>query len=190
MPQNNAQSTLELMGSINLTDLAYVQVQKDPSGTDWLMIPVQANPALFLSFDRKNGAPKVSLDLGIWRSPNNQYGNTHYIRTSVGSKNAQGLTEEQRRAASIIVGNLKPPKNREQAPAAPAGYGATGYPQGGPYPQPGTQPAYAQGPAPAGYQQGPAPAPQGGPQPMYQQGTYRPGNGAVIPPPGPTDDLP
>ena len=168
MAQNN-NSSLELQGSIRLTDLAYAQL--DPSG-QWLQIPIAANPSLFRNTDRKTGKTNVDLDITIWRTQQPRYGNTHFIRASVGKRNGESLTEEQRRAASMILGNAHvyvPPTAQGVAPAPPApGFGG-GYPQGGPYQQAPGQPAapgYAQVPAGQG---GYPPHPQGTVQPPYPQ---------------------
>jgi len=155
MAQNN-NSTMEMQGSIRLTDLAYAQL--DDSG-QWLQIPIAANPSLFVTTDKKTGKPNVDLDITIWRSNQPRYGNTHYIRASVGKRNGEHLTDEQKRAASMILGNARlhtPAEAQRPAPvpAAPVpgapGF-AGGYAQGGPYPQQPGQPAapvYGQAPAP------------------------------------------
>ena len=176
MANNNKNSTLELTGSIKLTDLAYAQVQGQP-GQQWLMIPIEANPALFLTHDKKTGKPSVSLDITIWRNEAPKYDNTHYIRASVGKKNSEGLTDDQRRDASMILGNArvytqKPAPQPGAAPAAPAapGYGGN-YPPQGPYTPQGmpAQGAYA---PQAPYQ--PTPGPQAPYYPQQQGGYARP----------------
>ena len=146
MAQNNSKSTMEMQGSIRLTDLAYAQI--DPTG-QWLQIPIPSNPSLFVTTDKKTGKPNVDLDITIWKSDQPRYGNTHYIRASVGKRNGESLTEEQRRAASMILGNARlhtpaAAQGPAPAPAAP-GFGG-GYPQGGTYPQQGGAPTYVQAP--------------------------------------------
>lgn len=179
MPQNN--KTPELVGSLTLTDLLFAQVTQQGNQT-WLMIPVQQNPALFLTTDKNTNKPKVSLDISIWRNDNPKFGNTHFIRASVGKKNGQNLSEEQRRAASMILGNARLPKGDGGAAAgAPA-------PQGPVPPQMGA-PAYG-----GGYGQMPMQGGQpyyGAPQPPAYGGgnPYQPMQGAPIPPPA-ADDLP
>lgn len=159
MAQNN-NSTMEMQGSIRLTDLAYAQL--DDSG-QWLQIPIAANPSLFVTTDKKTGKPNVDLDITIWRSNQPRYGNTHYIRASVGKRNGEHLTDEQKRAASMILGNARlhtPAEAQRPAPVPAAPGFAGGYAQGGPYPpQPGQQaaPGYGQAPAAPGYGQAQVP---------------------------------
>ena len=189
MPNKQNNSTMELTGSIKLTDLKFVQVSGQP-GNMWLQIPIDANPALFMTQDKQTGKPSVSLDISIWRNENPKFGNTHYIRASVGKKNGEHLTEEQRREATVILGNARvyTPKaggqqggygqqgaypQGPQAPGAPGVPGAPGmYPQQGGFPQ-GAPAGFQQ----AGYgQQGPyAPAGQApGQYPAQQQGFVAP----------------
>lgn len=187
MNQNN--NSPELVGSINLSDLLYAQVNTQ-GNQSWLMIPIQQNPALFMTFDKQSGKPKVALDISIWRNANPKFGNTHYIRASVGRKNGENLNEEQRRAASMILGNARAPKNEGQqqpqypqqgSPAMPAPPQMGGYAQQ-PYNQP--YPQQPQQPGPQYPQQGGFP-PQGPQGPAFGGG-YQPMPGAPINP----DDLP
>lgn len=167
MAQNN--KSPELVGSITLTDLLFAQATQQGNQT-WLMIPVEQNPALYVTNDRNTGQLKVALDISIWRNENPKFGNTHFIRASVGKKNGERLTDEQRRTASMILGNARQPKGDAAAAAA--------IPQG---PVPPMMPGFN-----GGYQHG------GGQQPYYQEGPaygggyQRPG-GAPIPP---REDLP
>lgn len=160
MPNNN-NSTMELSGSIRLTNLLYANVVVS-EGRSWLQIPIEDNPSLFMSYDKKNNnRPVVSLDITIWRNETPKFDNTHYIRASVGKKNGERLTDEQRRQCTMILGNARTFSPRQQAPAAPAA----------PAPAPGYQPNTAQGYQGRGYQtQGPyaQQPPQGGYQPVQQ----------------------
>ena len=206
--RNNSGATIENKGTIKLTDLQYAQVTQ-ANGLNYLMIPIEYNPCLYLGTNKQDGKPYVSIDITTWRSNNLKNGNTHFIRASVGSQKAKRMTDDQKKAASPIIGNLKPAKSaQDSAPqGAEQGYapqspipGQVYMPQppvpGQPFqgaPQGAPAPAFAgsgynggQGP----YPQQAAPQPQAPQQrppypPMAQGGAYAPGAGYVpgdIPP--------
>ena len=47
-------------------------------GQECIVIPVKANPAIYMS-QARTGQPKAMLDLFIRETSNNQYGNTHFV---------------------------------------------------------------------------------------------------------------
>ena len=102
MSQNNS-----LVGQIDLLSLvgaSYLNV----NGQDSIVIPTGANPAIFVS-TTKNGTQKAYLDIVIRECPNNQFGNTHFVKASVGKSNRErlNLSREDVNRCSPIIGNLR-----------------------------------------------------------------------------------
>jgi len=101
----NTNSTLS--GQIDLLALVGAQYQTI-NGQDCIVIPKGSNPSIFVT-TTKNGATKAYLDVVIRESPNNQFGNTHFVKASVGKTNREklGLTKEELQKYTPIIGNLK-----------------------------------------------------------------------------------
>lgn len=72
-----------------------------------IIIP-SSNPSVFVC-DTKSGQRKAYLDIVIRESPNNQYGNTHFVKASVGRSNRErlGISREELQKYTPIIGNLK-----------------------------------------------------------------------------------
>ena len=191
---NQAKPNLVLSGAITLTDKkdrngnpaglkggCVISLKgKDGQMHQCLLVPLESNPTLYYNEKDKS----VSLDINIYENATVKYGQTHFIRPSLG-KRAKTMSEQARREATPIIGNLKPftpgDQNQQQGPQnlggnyspyaqQPQGAPQTGYgPQGGYGPQSAPQGGY-------GPQGGYAPqgaAPQGGyaapQQPQQQQ---------------------
>ncbi len=104
-----------LSGQIDLLALAGAQ-HKSVEGQDCIIIPVGSNPSIFVT-STKNGATKAYLDVVIRESPNNQFGNTHFVKANVGKSNREkfGISREDLQKFTPIIGNLK---TFESAPKA------------------------------------------------------------------------
>ena len=103
MSQNNS-----LVGQIDLLSLvgaSYLNV----NGQDSIVIPTDANPSIFIATG-KNGGTKAYLDIVVRESPNNQFGNTHFVKANVGKTNREryGISRDDLPKYAPILGNLKP----------------------------------------------------------------------------------
>ena len=105
------------IGQIDLMALIAAQYTV-VDGQECIVIPVNANPAIYMSQTR-SGQPKAMLDVFIRETSNNQYGNTHFVKANVGTANRErmGLSKEEAQQYSPILGNAKPLARREEAPA-------------------------------------------------------------------------
>ena len=105
------------IGQIDLMALIAAQYTV-VDGQECIVIPVNANPAIYMSQTR-SGQPKAMLDVFIRETSNNQYGNTHFVKANVGTANRErmGLSKEEAQQYSPILGNAKPLVKREEAPA-------------------------------------------------------------------------
>lgn len=83
-----------------------------------IIIP-SSNPSVFVC-DTKSGQKKAYLDIVIRESPNNQFGNTHFVKTNVGKTNRErlGITRDDIQKYTPIIGNLKTFEYRGQNQAA------------------------------------------------------------------------
>ena len=83
-----------------------------------IIIP-SSNPSVFVC-DTKSGQRKAYLDIVIRESPNNQFGNTHFVKANVGKSNRErlGISRDGLSKYTPIIGNLKPFDFQGQAPAA------------------------------------------------------------------------
>ena len=83
-----------------------------------IIIP-SSNPSVFVC-DTKSGQRKAYLDIVIRESPNNQFGNTHFVKANVGKSNRErlGISRDDLPKYTPIIGNLKPFDFQGQAPAA------------------------------------------------------------------------
>lgn len=95
-------NTTSLSGQIDLLALAGAHMENGS-----IVIPTN-NPSVFVC-RTKNGAEKAYLDIVIRESPNNQYGNTHFVKANVGKSNRErfGITREDMPKYTPIIGNLK-----------------------------------------------------------------------------------
>ena len=83
-----------------------------------IIIP-SSNPSVFVC-DTKSGQRKAYLDIVIRESPNNQFGNTHFVKTNVGKSNRErlGISKDELPKYTPIIGNLKAFEHQGQAPSA------------------------------------------------------------------------
>lgn len=96
-----------LSGQIDL--LALVGAQNTTvDGRNCIVIPVENNPSIFVT-STKSGAARAYLDIVIRESPNNQFGNTHFVKANVGKSNREklGISREELQKYTPIIGNLK-----------------------------------------------------------------------------------
>ena len=112
MSQNNS-----LVGQIDLLSLvgaSYLNV----NGQDSIVIPTGANPAIFVS-TTKNGSTKAYLDIVVKETSNNQFGNTHFVKTNVGKSNRErlGISRDDLPKYTPIIGNLKTFESHGQSQA-------------------------------------------------------------------------
>lgn len=108
-------NTTSLSGQIDLLALAGAHMENGS-----IVIPTN-NPSVFVC-RTKNGAEKAYLDIVIRESPNNQYGNTHFVKANVGKSNRErfGITREDMPKYTPIIGNLKRFEAAQPAQEQPA----------------------------------------------------------------------
>ena len=108
-------NTTSLSGQIDLLALAGAHMENGS-----IVIPTN-NPSVFVC-RTKNGAEKAYLDIVIRESPNNQYGNTHFVKANVGKTNRErfGITREDMPKYTPIIGNLKRFEAAQPAQEQPA----------------------------------------------------------------------
>ena len=96
------------IGQIDLMALISAQFRQ-VDGQDCIVIPINANPAIFMS-QARTGQPKAMLDVFIRETSNNQYGNTHFVKANVGKANRErfGISKEELGKYSPIIGNIRP----------------------------------------------------------------------------------
>ena len=96
------------IGQIDLMALISAQFRQ-VDGQECIVIPVNANPAIFMS-QARTGHPKAMLDVFIRETSNNQYGNTHFVKANVGKANRErfGISKEELGKYSPIIGNIRP----------------------------------------------------------------------------------
>ena len=96
------------IGQIDLMALISAQFRQ-VDGQECIVIPVNANPAIFMS-QARTGQPKAMLDVFIRETSNNQYGNTHFVKANVGKANRErfGISKEELGKYSPIIGNIRP----------------------------------------------------------------------------------
>lgn len=102
MSSNSFIGQIDLMALINAK---YTVVD----GQECIVIPVNANPAIYMS-QARTGQPKAMLDIFIRETSNNQYGNTHFVKANVGKANREryGISKEELGKYSPIIGNIRP----------------------------------------------------------------------------------
>lgn len=108
-------NTTSLSGQIDLLALAGAHMENGS-----IVIPTN-NPSVFVC-RTKNGTEKAYLDIVIRESPNNQYGNTHFVKANVGKTNRErfGITREDMPKYTPIIGNLKRFEAAQPAQEQPA----------------------------------------------------------------------
>ena len=104
-----------LIGQIDLLSLLQASLE-NVNGKQSIVIPVDANPSIF-SFTSKSGQPKAMLDIVVRETSTSQWGNTHFVKASVGRTNREkfGITKEGLQSVCPIIGNLKPLEVRENS---------------------------------------------------------------------------
>lgn len=104
MTQNNSSA---LVGQIDLLALVQASIQ-NINGEDCIVIPKSFNPSIFVTTS-KNGGQKAYLDIVVKESPQNQFGNTHFVKAQVGKTTREklGLSRDDLAKYSPIIGNLK-----------------------------------------------------------------------------------
>ena len=104
-----------LVGSIDLSALNGVQINTTVNGKRSIVIPVDSNPAIFIGAKDKGG--HLYMDIDVRESPEGKYGNTHFIKLGLSKKKREemGLTDEQARQYTPIIGNLRPRGQRQDA---------------------------------------------------------------------------
>ena len=109
-------STGSLAGQIDL--LAIVGARFENGN---IIIP-STTPSVF-TCETKSGQKKAYLDIVIRESPGAQYGNSHFVKTTVGRSNRDrlGLTKEDVQRNSPIIGNLRPLDAQQQRQQAQQG---------------------------------------------------------------------
>ena len=102
-----------LIGQIDLLSLVQATME-NVNGRNSIVIPVDENPSIFC-FTAKSGQPKAMLDIVVRETANSQWGNTHFVKASVGKSNREkyGFSKEYLQAHCPIIGNLKPLEVRE-----------------------------------------------------------------------------
>ena len=104
-----------LVGSIDLSALNGVQINTTVNGKRSIVIPVDTNPAIFIGAMDKGG--HIYMDIEVRESPEAKYGNTHFIKLGLSKKKREemGLSDEQARQYTPIIGNLRPRGQRQDA---------------------------------------------------------------------------
>ena len=97
-----------LVGNIDLSALNGARLETTAGGNQTVVIPVSGNPSIFV------GSKEV---------PDNRYGNTHFVKLSVGRKKREemGLTQDSVKQYTPIIGNLKPLAKRSREEDMPEG---------------------------------------------------------------------
>lgn len=95
-----------LVGSVDLSLLKDAVIE-NRNGKNFVVIPIEDNPALFLGSKEKG--EHVYMDIEVRPSPNNQYGNSHFVKLNVSRKKreALGIAKEDLKSIAPIIGNLK-----------------------------------------------------------------------------------
>lgn len=100
--------TTTLSGQIDLLALVGATF-KNINGQDCVIVPTAENPAIFVS-TTKAGRQRAYLDILVRETVNNSFGNTHFVKASVGKTNRErlGITKDAIQRYTPIIGNLKP----------------------------------------------------------------------------------
>ena len=102
-----------LVGNIDLSALNGARLETTAGGNQTVVIPVSGNPSIFVG----------SKDIEVREVPDNRYGNTHFVKLSVGRKKREemGLTQDSVKQYTPIIGNLKPLAKRSREEDMPEG---------------------------------------------------------------------
>lgn len=105
-----------LVGSIDLSLLEGAMLEKKDNGKMQIVIPVEKNPSIFVGSQDKGG--HIYMDVEVRETNESQYGNTHFVKLSVGKRNRElmKLSQEEVKQHSPIVGNLKPITKKTVSP--------------------------------------------------------------------------
>lgn len=114
-------TTNSFIGQIDLLaliDAKFLTVE----GQECVVVPVNANPSIFMC-QSKIGQPKALLDIFIRETANSQYGNSHFVKASVGKSNREkyGISKDELAGYSPIIGNIRPYSGNapQEKPASP-----------------------------------------------------------------------
>lgn len=93
-------------GSVSLPSLNHETIIH--KGQKGIFIPVENNPSIYFKV-KPDGSKVINLDIEVTPTPNNQYGNSHFIRLNVGKENRQkyNIPNDLLKDYTPIVGNLK-----------------------------------------------------------------------------------
>ena len=96
-----------LVGSIDLSALEGAHLNTTVNGIQTIIIPVAQNPSIFIGSKDKGG--HIYMDIEVRESPENQYGNSHFVKLSVGKKKREEmrLSADDLKKYTPIVGNLR-----------------------------------------------------------------------------------
>ena len=103
-----------LVGSIDLSALNGAHLNTTVNGTQTIVIPVAENPSIFIGSKDKGG--HIYMDIEIRETSDSQYGNSHFVKLSVGKKNREDLklSAEELKKYTPIVGNLRTLSRKKQ----------------------------------------------------------------------------
>ena len=78
------------------------------NGKKGVFIPIDENPSVYVKIN-PDGSKIINIDIEVVPTPNNQYGNSHYVTLDVGKANREkyGIQSNQLRSHKPIVGNLR-----------------------------------------------------------------------------------
>lgn len=101
------------VGQIDLLSLVGARLEKI-SGEECIVVPVSSNPSIYRRQTQK-GQQKAELDFIMRPTSNGLNGNTHFVKANVGTANREkmGLSKDEVRQYSPIMGNAKPLISRE-----------------------------------------------------------------------------
>ena len=97
-----------LVGNIDLSLLDGVHINTTVNGEQSIVIPVKGNPAIFIGSKDKGG--HSYMDIEVRETQDSKYGNTHFVKLSVGRKKREqlGIRPDDIKKITPIIGNLKP----------------------------------------------------------------------------------
>ena len=112
-------TTSSFIGQIDLLALNGATMQ-NVGGQMCIVIPKDSNPSIFIGQSR-DGKPRAQLDIVIRETSNNQFGNSHFVKASVGRTNRErlGISREDLPRYTPIIGNIKPYENTSRQAGAP-----------------------------------------------------------------------
>lgn len=110
-----------LVGNIDLSALNGARLETTAGGNQTVVIPVSGNPSIFVGSKEKGG--HIYMDIEVREVPDNRYGNTHFVKLSVGRKKREemGLTQDSVKQYTPIIGNMKPLVKRSREEDMPEG---------------------------------------------------------------------